>query len=574
MKARRPLQAGLVALSSLLIVAPVFSQAVFRDVAARAGIDFEHPASPEVGSITEAANGGVALLDYNRDGLLDIYLVGSLTVETASDPEKGPSALYVSRGGGRFEDVAREAGVALPGWGSGVCVADYDGDGFQDLYVTGVGRNRLFRNLGGERFTDVAREARVAAGSWSTGCAFADFDRDGDLDLFVSRYVGIDRDGVPEFTEGTSRTCVYRGMPVHCGPQGLVGMPDLFFRNEGDGRFREIGRRAGLTEPSGHYGLGAVWLDADEDGWLDLFVANDTQANFLYLNRRDGTFEEMGLLMGVALNEDGGGQGSMGIAVGDYRNEGRMSLFVTNYADEYNALYRNAGGFFTDVSFSAGTALSSLRYVGWGTSFLDYDNDGFLDLLLVNGHVYPQTDLIERKEQVRYPQRRLLYRGRSDGTFAEVGEGVGGPVLTPRVSRGIAVGDLDNDGRLDVVVNNLVGKAEVWRNVAADTGNWLLVQLAGAGKMTDAVGATVRVRVGETQQMRLVQSGSSYLSQDDMRLHFGLGSAAVADLVEVLWPDGTTMQRTRVTANQVLVLEQGEGEGLADEEQADETPLE
>ncbi len=552
------MKASVFGLLSLLIASPVLSQAVFRDVAAEAGIDFEPPLSPEVESIIEAANGGVALFDYNRDGLLDVYLVSSLTLKTAADPKNGPSALYANRGGGRFEDVAVAAGVAWPGWGTGVCVADYDGDGFQDLYVTGVGRNRLFRNAGGERFTDVAREARVEAGNWSTGCAFADFDRDGDLDLFVSRYVSIGGDGQPEFIEGRSRTCTYRGVPVHCGPQGLVGMPDLFFRNEGDGRFREIGRRAQLADPEGYYGLGAVWLDADEDGWLDLFVANDTQANFLYLNRRDGTFEEMGLLMGVAVSENGDGQGSMGIAVGDYRNEGRLSLFVTNYADEYNALYHNAGGFFTDVSFSSGTALTSLRYVGWGTSFLDYDNDGFLDLLLVNGHVYPQADLIERKEQVRYHQRRLLYRGIGDGTFAEVGEGIGGPLLTPRVSRGMAVGDLDNDGRLDVVINNLAGKAEVWSNVAANAGNWLLVKLLGAGKMTDAVGATVRVRVGETRRMRLVQSGSSYLSQDDMRLHFGLGSASAVDLVEVLWPDGTTTRRTGVEANQILVIEQSD----------------
>ncbi len=466
---------------------------VFRDVTARSGIDFEHPHSPEVKYIVEAANGGVALFDYDRDG-------------------------------------------------------------FQDLYVTGLEHNHLFRNRGGKSFADVTAEAGASGGGWSTGCAFADFDRDGDLDLFVSRYVTVSLAKLPDFGKG--QFCMYREMPVHCGPRGLPGISDLFFSNDGAGRFTEVGRKIGAGDPDELYGLGAVWLDADADGWLDLFVANDTTANFLYMNQRDGTFEDMGLLMGVAVNEDGKPQGSMGIAVGDYLNEGRLSLFVTNFAEEYNALYRNAGGYFTDVSFRSGVALSSLRYVGWGTAFLDFDNDGWLDLLLVNGHVYPQVSGLELDAIAPYRQRRLLYRNRRDGTFEEITSETGGPLLAERVSRGTAVGDLDNDGRLDVVVNNLAGKAEVWLGAHPDAGNWLSVKLAGAGKMTDAIGATVHLKAGGQNQMRLIQSGSNYLSQDDMRAHFGLGEAERAEEIEVRWPDGTAPKRRDVAANQQIVIEQ------------------
>lgn len=529
---------------------------IFRDVTAEAGIDFEHPLSPDVEYIVETANGGVALFDFNRDGLLDIYLVNSLTAETAHDPKNARSALYQNLGDFKFRDVSEKSGLAWPGWGVGVCVADIDGDGWQDVYVTGLEHNRLYRNEGGERFEDVTVASGTAAadGGWSTGCAFADYDRDGDLDLFVSRYLTISLAALPEFGKG--KNCQYRGMPVHCGPRGLEGISDLFFRNEGDGRFTEIAEQAGVHDPDKLYGLGAVFFDADEDGWLDLYVANDTKANYLYLNKKDGTFEEMGHLMGVAVSEDGEQQGSMGIAVGDYLNEGRFSLFVTNFAEEYNALYYNEGGYFSDVSFRSGTALSSLRYVGWGTAFLDMDNDGWLDLLLNNGHVYPQVVDLEMEAIAPYHQRRLLYRNQRDGTFVEISEEAGGPLLAERVSRGMAVGDLDNDGRLDVVINNLVGKAEVWRNVSSGTGHWLLVRLVGKGKMRDAIGATVTVRVGETRQTRLVQSGSSYLSQDDQRLHFGLGTAEKVDSIEVQWPDGTRTEHPGVDANQILEIRQ------------------
>ena len=535
-------------------VDPAGVPVIFRDVTAASQIDFAHPPAPDVEYIVETANGGVALFDYNRDGLIDIYLVNSLTAETASHPKNARSALYKNLGQGRFDDVSEESGLAWPGWGVGVCVADYDGDGWQDLYVTGLEQNRLYRNQDGTSFRDTTDTAGTAGGGWSTGCAFADFDRDGDLDLFVSRYLTISLDSLPEFGKG--KNCRYRNLPVHCGPRGLEGISDLFFRNDGGGRFTEISRQAGVDDPDKLFGLGAVWFDADEDGWLDLFVANDTRANYLYLNQKDGTFEEMGHLMGVAVSEDGKQQGSMGVAVGDYLNEGRFSLFVTNFSEEYNALYYNEGGFFSDVSFRSQTALSSLPYVGWGTTFFDYDNDGWLDLLLVNGHVYPQVADLKMKAIAPYHQRRLLYRNKRDGTFEEISDQAGGPLLERRVSRGLAVGDLDNDGRLDVVINNLVGKAEVWRNVFPAAGNWLLVRLIGAGKMSDAIGATVSVRVGKARQTRLVQSGSSYLSQDDQRLHFGLGEATKVDAIEVRWPDGSSTTHPGAAANQILEIRQ------------------
>ena len=400
----------------------------FVDVTASSGVDFKGPHSKEKKYILESVSGGVALFDYDLDGLLDIYLVDSLTVKRATskspDPkDKARSRLYRNSGGLRFEEVGRPAGVDDTGWGVGVCVADVDGNGYSDLYVTGVERNQLFLNQGDGKFRDATAAAGVAGGGWSTGCGFADVDRDGDLDLFVARYLDLDLNDLPEF--GRGELCKYRDIPVQCGPRGLKGMSDLFFRNRGDGTFEEVGSKVGLGDEQAMFGLGVAWLDADGDGWQDLYVANDTTPNFLYLNKKDGTFEEMSYLLGVAVSEDGKEQGSMGIAVGDYRNEGWLSLFVTNFSEEYNTLYHNhEGGYFSDASFRTKTAAVSVRYVGWGTSFLDVDNDGWLDLFLVNGHVYPQIDQIQLEASAPYRQRRMLFHNRGDGTFDEV---VGGP---------------------------------------------------------------------------------------------------------------------------------------------------
>jgi len=550
---RRALVAGALWLAAARLAAPA-SALLFRDVTREAGIVFEHHSAPEKKYIVESMSGGVALLDFDNDGLVDIYLVDSLTVDTARDPNASHSALYKNLGGGRFTDVADAAGVAHPGWGMGVCAADVDGDGWPDLYVTALGANHLYHNNHDGTFTDIAERAGVAGGGWSTGCGFADYDRDGNLDLFVSRYVKLDLAHLPEFGKG--KTCEYRGIPVQCGPRGLAGESDLLFHNDGNGHFTEVGRQAGVSDPAGYFGLGVAWFDANGDGWPDLYVADDSTPSLLYLNQKDGTFKEVAFPMGVAVSEDGGEQGGMGLAVGDYENGGRFSLFKTNFSEEYNDLYRNEGDHFSDVSFRSRTAASSLPYVGWGTAFFDYDNDGLLDILVVNGHVYPQLDVAQRGASAGYRQRKLLYHNRGDGTFDEVAAQFGPVLMEERVSRGLAVGDLDNDGRLDVVVNDLDGGAQVLHNELAEAGHWLEVTLRGKGRMTDAIGAVVKLRAGRLNMMRLVQSGTSYLSQEDMRRHFGLGAATRAEALEVVWPDGSVTRRENVAADQRLEIRQ------------------
>jgi hypothetical protein len=530
------------------------TQALFRDITREAGITFQHHAAPEKKYIVESMSGGVALFDFDNDGMLDVYFVDSLTVDTAQDPRAARSALYRNQGKARFEDVTDKAGVGHPGWGMGVCTADVNGDGWEDLHVTALGGNKLYRNNHDGTFADVTAQAGVGASGWSAGCGFADYDRDGDLDLFVSRYVKIDLANLPQF--GKDKTCEYRGIAVQCGPRGLPGESDLLFRNEGGMRFTDVSAAAGVSDPRGYFGLGIAWFDCNDDGWPDLYVGNDSNPNFLYLNQKDGTFKEVAFPMGAAVSEDGAEQGSMGIGVGDYDNSGRFSLFVTNFSEEYNALYRNEGNHFTDASFRSKTAATSLPFVGWGAALFDYDNDGLLDLIAVNGHVYPQLDKARLRASAGYRQRRLLYHNKGDGTFEEVAARFG-PVLTEeRVGRGLAAGDIDNDGRVDIVINDLDGSPQVLRNELDDTGSWLLVRLKGNAPNTGAVGAVAVARAGPLVQRRLVQSGSSYISQEDKRLHFGLGRAAQVDSLEVTWPDGTVTTLRNVKANQILDVSQ------------------
>ena len=542
------------ALAASIVVTTAAPTLLFRDVTADASITFQHHAAPEKKYIVESMSGGVALLDFDNDGLVDIYLVDSLTVETKDKPSAARSALYRNLGHGKFEDVTEKAGVAHPGWGMGVCTADVDGDGWEDIYVTTIGRNRLYRNNHNGTFSDIAEQAGVGGGGWSAGCGFADYDRDGSLDLFVSRYVKVDLNHLPEF--GKDKTCEYRGIAVQCGPRGLPGASDLLFHNDGHGHFTEVGAKAGVSDPRGYFGLGIAWFDYDDDGWPDLYVANDATPNFLYRNNKDGTFKEVGFPLGVAVSEDGAEQGSMGVTVGDYLNSGRLSLFVTNFSEEYNALYRHDGDHFTDASFRSKTAPSSLPYVGWGTAFFDYDNDGLLDIIAVNGHVYPQLETVRLGSGAGYKQRKLLYHNRGSGTFDEVAAQFGAVMTDARVGRGLAAGDLDNDGRLDIVVNNLDGRPEVLHNELADRGNWIIVKLTGKGKNTDAIGALVTLRAGALSQKRVIQSGTGYISQNDMRLHFGIGPATEADSIAVRWPDAATSTLEHVKANQIITIAQ------------------
>jgi hypothetical protein len=420
------------------------------------------------------------------------------------------------------------------------------------MYVTGLRGNRLYLNRPDGTFEDATARAGVAGGGWAAGCGFADYDRDGDLDLFVSRYVEIDLDGLPEF--GKDKTCEYHGIAVQCGPRGLPGESDFLFRNDGE-KFTDVSEAAGVSDPRHYFGLGVAWFDHNEDGFLDLFVANDASPNFLYTNQKDGTFKEVAFPAGVAVSEDGAEQGSMGIAVGDYDDSGHLSLFVTNFSEEYNALYRNNGDYFTDESFRSGSAPSSLPYVGWGTALFDYDNDGLQDIIAVNGHVYPQLDKARLGASAGYRQRKLLYHNLGKGQFEEVAGRFGNLLLEERASRGLAMGDIDDDGRLDLVINDLDSTPQLLQNVLAERGNWLLVKLRGKGKNRSAIGALILVRAGGRVQRRLVQSGTSYISQDDKRQHFGLGALTKVESIEVRWPDGTVTTKENVPANQVVEIE-------------------
>ncbi|HEV2826220.1 MAG TPA: CRTAC1 family protein [Pyrinomonadaceae bacterium] len=522
----------------------------FTDITERAGISFTHVSSPEKKYIVESMSGGVALFDYDNDGYLDIYLVNSLTVDMVKPKQKTKSALYHNNGDGTFTDVTDRAGVGDIGWGMGVATGDYNNDGWDDIYVTCLGANHLLKNNGNGTFTNVTQKAGVGDPRWSTGAAFVDYDNDGKLDLFVSNYVDFDVNNLPEFGKG--RTCQFKGVPVQCGPRGLKGAGDTLYHNNGDGTFTDVSKKAGVSDPDGYYGLGVICSDFDGDGLVDIFVANDSTPNFLYHNNGDGTFKDIGFPSGTAVNENGSEQGSMGVTLGDYDHDQRLDLFVTNFDDDYNTLYHDDGkGSFTDVSYAAKLAAVSLPYVGWGTSFFDYDNDGWVDLLVVNGHVYPQLPT--------YRQRNLVHHNNQDGTFTEVGAQLGAPFSEKRTGRGAAFGDIDNDGDVDVVINNLDGPPQVLRNDGGHANNSVLIKLIGGKSNRDGVGARVKVVSGNLTQIGEVHSGDSYLSQNDLRLHFGLEQRTKIDLIEVRWPSGAFDRAVAAGVNKILVIKEGQG---------------
>jgi len=528
----------------------------FTDVTDSAGIAFHHISAPEKKYIVESIGGGVAVFDYNNDGCMDIYFTNSLTVDTMNDPHASRSALYRNNCDGTFTDVTEKSGLAFPGWANGVVAADLDGDGYEDLYVTCLGHNHLYHNNGDGTFSDVAERAGVDDPRWSTGAALGDYDKDGALDLFVSNYVDIDLSKLPEF--GKTKFCQYRGVPVQCGPKGLPGAGDSLFHNNGDGTFTNVSKKAGVSDPEGRYGLGAIWTDVDGDGWPDLFVANDATGNYLYHNNKDGTFTEVGLQAGVSLDDDGVPLGSMGVTVGDYLHTGQFGIFITNFSGEHATLYRHDKPLlFTDVSYASKVAPVSTPYVGWGTGFFDYDNDGWPDILAVNGHVYPQME--NASVGTTYRQRILLFHNQRDRTFAEVAAESGAALLTPRVSRGVAFADLDNDGFIDVVINNLDGKPTILHNDGATHNNWISIQLVGNGKNRDAIGARAKVVSGDLIQWDETHAGGSYLSSSDPRLHYGLGKKSRVDSIEIHWPDGRVETVKDVSVNRFLTIEEGKG---------------
>ena len=517
---------------------------VFQDVARQAGLTgWHHKAgTPEKRLILEEKGPGVCLLDYDNDGWLDIYLVNGSTYDALEGKAAPPhAALFHNNHDGTFTDVTEKAGVANDRWGYGCAVGDYDNDGWPDLFVSNFGKNRLYHNNRDGTFTDMGEKAGVALGTWTTGATFGDYDGDGRLDLFVAGYAQIDLSNPPvSGSKAVGYTfCQYRAVPVLCGPRGLKGEHDHLFHNNGDGTFTDVSKKLGVDDPNGYYGLGALFADVNGDGKPDLLVANDSTPNYLYMNKGDGTFEDVSYSSGYALNESGREVSNMGIAAGDYQNNGNLSIVNTTFADDYNVLFQNDGtGSFTDMSYQAGIAEASMPFVSFADGFLDYDNDGWKDLFIVNGHVYPQVDQ-HPDWGMSYAQRPLLFRNQGNGKFDLVPAVEGTGLAVVGVGRGAAFGDIFNDGKIDVIINNMDGVPALLRNVNPDHHQWVELRLIGGPKSPrDAVGATVYLTANGMRQRGDVLSGGSYLSSNDMRVHFGLGDATDAGTAEIHWPSG------------------------------------
>jgi hypothetical protein len=544
---------------------PPASTPQFEDIAQKAGLTVAHISSADKKYIVESMSGGVGLIDCDNDGKLDIITVNGSTVQRyrqGGDPmitlyhqDTDPTNKDPKNDGLHFTDITKSAGLTHKGWGMGVAVADYDNDGLQDIYVTGYGGNALYHNLGNCKFEDVTDKAGVGAGGFSTGAAWADYDRDGRVDLFVSRYVHVDIDNLPQFGNDP-RFCRFKGVLVQCGPWGLPGESDLLFHNKGDGTFEEVSKKAGVDDPHHYYGLGATWGDYDNDGWPDLYVANDAGPNFLYHNKHDGTFEDVGLLDGVALSGDGMEQGSMGVDWGDYLHEGRLSMIVTNFVEQGSILYHNLGkDNFADVSVRAKLMKPTYPFVSWGTAFFDMDNDGWLDLFVANGHVYPQVDTIPGGTPYRQPM--LLFRNHRDGTFEDVSHALAGMPLQSR--RGAAFGDINNDGNVDIVVLNVGEPPSLLMNHNDSANHRVLFKLVGVKSNKAAIGARVTVKAGTLVQFSEVRGGASYLSQNDLRLHFGLAANEKMSEVSIRWPNGETEVLHDVPADFIYTIVEGAG---------------
>ena len=532
------------------------------DITGSTGITFQHLSSPEAKYIVESMSGGVALIDYDGDGWPDIFFTNAPSVAMALAGRQAKSALYRNNHDGTFTDVAEKAGVATPCWAMGAAVGDYNNDGKPDLVVSCFGGVVLYRNNGDGTFTDVTKASGLDKDAgWATGVSFGDYDGDGRSDLFVPHYVDLDLHDLPLF--GSKKTCQYKGVAVQCGPRGLKGSPDNLYRNNGDGTFTDVSKDAGVSDPQHFFGLTSVWSDFDGDGKLDLLVANDGEPNYLYKNLGGGHFKDVALDAGVAVSQDGNEQANMGIALGDISNQGRTSLFISHFSDEYATLFRSDGALsFTDVSYAAGVAQATESYVGWGDAFLDLDNSGWQDLILANGHVYPQVDSPGTK--LTYKEPKLVFRNQHDGTFRDVSANSGGAIRVPQVSRGLAVGDLFNSGRLDVIVENLVGGPMILEAHPDPANHWVSLSLEGAPLNRLALNARVRITTGTRTQVQEVRSGGSYLSQSDLRLHFGLGDASVIDKVEVLWPNSTAQSFTKLAADHFYSIRQGSNPAVVD----------
>jgi enediyne biosynthesis protein E4 len=527
------------------------------DITASTGIHFDHLSSPEQKYIVESMSGGVALIDYDGDGWPDIYFTNAQSVAMALAGKKARSALYHNNHDGTFTDVTDKAGVGYPCWAMGASVGDYNNDGWPDLLVTCFGGVVLYRNNGDGTFTDVTKQAGLGGDSgWATGGAFGDYDDDGYADIFVSHYVDLNLSNLPAF--GSLKTCKYHGIDVQCGPRGLKGSPDNLYHNNGDGTFTDVSKQAGVDDPEHRFGLTAVWEDFNNDGRLDLFVTNDGQPNYLYKNDGNAHFTDVALLAGAAVSQDGTAQANMGVALGDYLHSGNIAVAISHFSDEYMALYRNDGDLnFTDVSYTSRIAPATTPYVGWGDGFFDFDNDGWLDFFMVNGHVYPQVDSADIG--VKYLEPKLLFLNQRDGTFKNISKLAGPAIQVPQVSRGVAFGDLFNDGHIDIVIENLKGQPMILRTEGGPENHWISFQLEGTKSNRLALNARVKITAGNLVQTGEIVSSGSYLSQNDLRVHFGLGDLKSVSKVEILWPAGGTEVLTNLAADHRYKVREGKG---------------
>lgn len=526
----------------------------FVDVARTAGLTVSTVFGGEKTKryILETTGGGVAFFDYDNDGWLDIFLVNGARFGSQSG---ATNHLYRNRRDGTFEDVTRRAGLERAGWGQGVCAGDFDNDGNTDLLVTYWGQNVLYRNRGDGTFTDVTEAAGLKQRRirWGSGCAFLDYDRDGLPDLFIANYIDFDPRTAPD--PGSGPTCRYRGLPVNCGPRGLKGESNLLFHNEGGGRFRDVSDSSGVSGARAHYGLGVLTADFDNDGWPDIYVANDKTASLLFHNKRDGTFEEIGVYSGAAYDADGRVTSGMGVAAGDFDRDGWLDILKTNFSDESASLYHNTGdGLFRDAALQVGLG-GNRKWVGWGCGLADFDNDGWPDILIVNGHVFPELDGAGLGLSFRQP--RVLYRNIRGERFEDVSASAGPAITTPAAGRGAAFGDFDNDGALDVVINNMNDKPALLRSRNRRRNHWALIRLEGSRSNRSAIGARVACVTGSLRQIDEVRSGGSFFSQNDFRLHFGLGSARRIDLIEIRWPSGAAQSLSGCDADQIIHIKEG-----------------
>jgi len=554
-EAHRPITAG-----GFVDKGPV----IFADISKKSGMaSWSHVmGSPQKPFILEADGSGVALLDYDNDGWLDIYLVNGSTFDALDGKTTPPhAALFHNNHDGTFTDVAGKAGVTNDRWGFGVAIGDFDNDGWPDIAVTNYGKNRLYRNNHDGTFTDVAEKAGITLGNWSSGVTWGDYDGDGKLDLFISGYIHFDRAHLP--ISGSKDVnygqCKFRGVPSMCGPRGLPGEPDHLFHNNGDGTFTDVSMKAGVSDLDHFYGFTSIFVDINNDGKPDLLVANDSVASYLYINKGKGVFEDDSYISGFAVNKDGREVASMGLAVGDYENNGLLDILDTDFSDDYKILFHNDGdASFTDVSYRAGIAQAGIPFLGWGDGFIDYDNDGWKDIFMVNGHVYP--DAGDHDWGTSYAQRPLLFHNLKNGKFEYVPPVVGTGLADVIPARGAAFGDLFNDGKIDVVINSMDQVPSLMRNVNPDHHHWVGLKLTGGPKSPrDAVGATVYLTAGGIRQRADVMSGGSYESSNDQRPHFGIGEATTVDLVEIRWPSGLVEQVTIPSVDRFFTIEEGKG---------------